>query len=433
VEAADRTAQAQAIDALNAQIQQQQQQQTLASVQLTEEERQAKEQLKNDVIAFEQSIRQARGQTFEATRVAIAQEIEQDRQRLAARSDLTAAEKEALLTQKQSLLENRAQFDELSAQAQRVFEDVARQRGEIEQQASQGLISQQEAENQILALEQSRLPMLQTIADEMQRFAVALGDPALIQAAQALNAALGGFGVKIDEARVAVANFREAASQAIANDLIQFLGSGINQVRSLGDAFRSLALSIVQSLQQIIAKIIVLQILKSLGGALGGGAGGAANMGSGGGFGGFLFGLIGGALGGGGGMASGGLIRGPGTSTSDSIPAMLSVGEFVINARAVSRIGPEILAQLNAGYQPVILHEELRRRHVQHFAEGGMVKDYGPLGPDDPAYHGSFEGTIKLDDGLIMEKMSSAQGTHIIVKRVAENRKAILRALGIHK
>ena len=37
--------------------------------------------------------------------------------------------------------------------------------------------------------------------------------------------------------------------------------------------------------------------------------------------------------------ASGGEIVGPGTPTSDSIPAMLSDGEFVINARAVRGAG----------------------------------------------------------------------------------------------
>lgn len=39
------------------------------------------------------------------------------------------------------------------------------------------------------------------------------------------------------------------------------------------------------------------------------------------------------------GFAGGGLVRGPGTGTSDSIPAMLSRGEYVLPAAAVKRIG----------------------------------------------------------------------------------------------
>lgn len=49
----------------------------------------------------------------------------------------------------------------------------------------------------------------------------------------------------------------------------------------------------------------------------------------------------------GGGMP--GLVRGSGTSTSDSIPAMLSNGEYVVRASAVSRYGAGMLDAINAG------------------------------------------------------------------------------------
>ena len=55
--------------------------------------------------------------------------------------------------------------------------------------------------------------------------------------------------------------------------------------------------------------------------------------------------------------ATGGLITGPGTGTSDSIPAMLSNGEYVINAAAVQRLGTAYLDTLNS----------------PHYAEGGQV------------------------------------------------------------
>jgi uncharacterized protein YukE len=62
--------------------------------------------------------------------------------------------------------------------------------------------------------------------------------------------------------------------------------------------------------------------------------------------------------------ASGGFIWGPGTSTSDSIPAWLSRGEFVINAKAVRKLGLGMLRMLNRGYLP---------REFPRFAEGGLV------------------------------------------------------------
>lgn len=61
--------------------------------------------------------------------------------------------------------------------------------------------------------------------------------------------------------------------------------------------------------------------------------------------------------------ASGGYISGPGTGTSDSIPAMLSNGEFVINAKSTAR-NKSLLEQINSG-------------KVAKFAKGGYVDKFG--------------------------------------------------------
>jgi len=66
-------------------------------------------------------------------------------------------------------------------------------------------------------------------------------------------------------------------------------------------------------------------------------------------------------------FAGGGRVSGPGTSTSDSIPARLSVGEFVIKARAVQKYGAELFAMLNGGRLPVDFLDRLK------FAAGGYV------------------------------------------------------------
>ncbi len=59
----------------------------------------------------------------------------------------------------------------------------------------------------------------------------------------------------------------------------------------------------------------------------------------------------------GGGYATGGYVQGPGTTTSDSIPALLSNKEYVINAAAVARYGKGFFDQVNA----------------MRFADGGYV------------------------------------------------------------
>ena len=62
--------------------------------------------------------------------------------------------------------------------------------------------------------------------------------------------------------------------------------------------------------------------------------------------------------------ATGGLITGPGTGTSDSIPAMLSANEFVMKAKAVKRFGSNFMHMINRGILP-------------KFAGGGLVPSAG--------------------------------------------------------
>ena len=69
--------------------------------------------------------------------------------------------------------------------------------------------------------------------------------------------------------------------------------------------------------------------------------------------------------------ATGGFVSGPGTGTSDSIPAMLSNGEYVLRAAAVKSIGLDNLNKLN-------------RADVMQFANGGMVDKFKKKKPKPP-------------------------------------------------
>jgi hypothetical protein len=76
----------------------------------------------------------------------------------------------------------------------------------------------------------------------------------------------------------------------------------------------------------------------------------------------------------------GGHVRGPGTSTSDSIPAMLSDGEFVVKADSVKTIGVDRLNHAN--------------QNPEHFAGGGQAKQ-----KKDPGLRGSYEVTYDPNTG----------------------------------
>lgn len=63
------------------------------------------------------------------------------------------------------------------------------------------------------------------------------------------------------------------------------------------------------------------------------------------------------------GFATGGHVRGPGTSTSDSIPAWLSNNEFVVQAQAVRKYGVGFMQALNRGLV-----------NIPQFAMGGLAE-----------------------------------------------------------
>lgn len=65
-------------------------------------------------------------------------------------------------------------------------------------------------------------------------------------------------------------------------------------------------------------------------------------------------------------FATGGLLRGPGTGTSDSMIIRASSGEFVVSAKAVRKFGARFFAMLNAGRMP-------KNVKVPAFKMGGPV------------------------------------------------------------
>jgi len=95
-----------------------------------------------------------------------------------------------------------------------------------------------------------------------------------------------------------------------------------------------------------------------------------------------------------GGMAEGGYIRGPGSGTSDSIPAWLSDGEFVHSARTVDHYGVPTMRALNNLQIPKFAMGGLVGfPSLPRFAEGGQVSSRAPvhlhLGGNSYALHGS--------------------------------------------
>lgn len=134
----------------------------------------------------------------------------------------------------------------------------------------------------------------------------------------------------------------QQTSNQLAKDFSGAITDWITGAKSFGDAMKSV-------LQQLIAQLIQAALYATIVAACTGGGGGFAARWKG------AFGKA---------FASGGSVAGPGTGTSDSVPAMLSNGEYVLNAQAVDRLGVPFLNGLNTG-------------RLRGFASGGLVGSGG--------------------------------------------------------
>ncbi len=134
----------------------------------------------------------------------------------------------------------------------------------------------------------------------------------------------------------------QQTSNQLAKDFSSAITDWITGAKSFGDAMKSV-------LQQLISQLIQAALYATIVAACTGGGGGFAARWS------SAFGK---------GFATGGSVAGPGTGTSDSIPAMLSNGEYVLNAQAVDRLGVPFLNGLNTG-------------RLRGFASGGLVGSGG--------------------------------------------------------
>lgn len=110
--------------------------------------------------------------------------------------------------------------------------------------------------------------------------------------------------------------------------------------------------------------------------------------------------------------AEGGLIKGPGTGTSDSIPAMLSNGEFVIPARKVQQFG--------AGF-----FEGIRNGTLQSMGVGALSGGRGGVGnltPNINVQSAQPKVVVVNSQEELMKVMKGSIGEEITVAHIAKNK-----------
>jgi tape measure domain-containing protein len=218
------------------------------------------------------------------------------------------------------------------------------------------------------------------------------------------NASVGSYGVLAADANSSINgaaagnSFGVMASDANGGGMFDGLTSMFSEGGSLSNMFGGLTDGISGMFQGLVGGEGGGGIMSMFQGLVGGeGGGGIMSMFSGligGEGGGGIMGMFSGLFGGGGaggalggigdifgslmsmlpfGFADGGSVRGPGSSTSDSIPAMLSNGEFVVNA-ASTREHRGLLEHLNSG-KPLAKHY----LGGLHLADGGIATAAAPI------------------------------------------------------
>lgn len=119
-------------------------------------------------------------------------------------------------------------------------------------------------------------------------------------------------------------------------------------------------------------------------------------------------------------FAAGGLVTGPGTSTSDSIPARLSAGEFVVNAAAVKRLGVGFLQAVNGlSAGPRV------RGPALAFAAGGLVPDTAPQAAASTA----VRIVNVIDPEMAADYLNSSAGEKTILNILQRNAGAVRQVL----
>ncbi len=369
---------------------------------LTHEERQATRQLASERLSLEQKLLEAQGRRREAALLALDEELRKTEE-LLRKQGVAEAERTAILVRQRTTGEAGIEFERLKEEAEAQFRDIEAAQEDIQAQVQQGLIFEFEGEDKIIALEKERLPLLKELSAEMESVAQATGDPEKTAQVKELNSAIRELEVSADLAGQRMAEFKKTVQDAMVNGLAQFFIDVTSGTKDVKDAFRDMVLSVIESIQQMLAQMLAMMAVKAMFGAFG-------------------FSTVGMSGGGQVKAASGGLIRGPGTATSDSIPAWLSDGEFVVRAAVVKRPGVlDHLKELNRGMASPRIRQA---GGIRRFAEGGLVS----VGSGKASLESSL--TVGLEQGLVLKELSSPEGQRVLVRLLGQNKRATRQAIG---
>lgn len=292
------------------------------------------------------------------------------------------------------------QLEQYERRAQQVIESLRLAEERLRSDIEAGIVTETTAQQQLTAERAKVVPQLQQIYVEMQAVEGAASGafgPEQINNIERFRQALEQI------QRTAVPLRRELLKIGESNLADFFISLG-DRATTAGEKLRNFIVGFLRDFQRILAQRFAAQLLASLftagaGSAVGAPTGPAPTASNP-----FLA------------FASGGAVRGPGTGTSDSIPALLSNGEYVIRADAVRAWGQNFLDWVNRGMPPPMELGSV----IPHFADGGPVTA-GTGAPVEP----NVTVVNVLDPDLVGQYLNTTKGEKAILNILRRNGKAL--------
>lgn len=275
----------------------------------------------------------------------------------------------------------------------------AQERMRISQDAAKiafdaGLITQSEYQQRVAQSSQEAAVALDALIPRMEAAAAAIGPDAVLRVEALKN--------ELTSLRTVVDPIAQAINTDVKNAFVgmfEAIGSGAKTAK---DAFLDFARSVILAINRIAAQRLAEQIFGSFS--------------KGGGFGELISGLFKG-------FASGGYVTGPGTSTSDSVPARLSAGEYVVRAAAVRQVGVAFLDAINGLRTPPAWAGGRLA-----FAAGGLVPEVR-VSTSQQQVSQSVRIVNAIDPSVTHDHLQSPAGERVIVNIIGRNARAIRAAL----
>ena len=359
----------------------------------------AERQLANELARVRDRLAEVRGGTGgDSTRARLQREYQPLIEQLQRMGDTAGTQDVARLIDVESDLAELARFER---QYQVATERLSLRGRELEVQKDAGLITETQMRQTLLGLQAETAREVEALIPKMEQLAQSTGSEEAVNRVARLKIEIASLKTVTDEVAVRI----NGDTQNAFATMFEQIGSG---AKSAKDAFADFARSVLASINRIASQ----KLAESLFGAMGGGGGSGGN----GGLGAFISGLFKG-------FATGGLVSGPGTSTSDSIPARLSAGEYVLRAAAVRRLGVDFLHALNGGLS-VPRWQGVRLA----FAEGGLVPPVAPSTSGNGAGQAVRIVNV-IDPSLAADYLTSPAGEKSILNILSRNGSAVREIL----